>query len=149
MRSTLINSVTQSIPTYTMSSFNIPNNVYNKLDFLSRRLLRKPKKIKGRFLALTTWDNLCKLECKGGLGFKKAKQMNNALLAKLAWMVASKEITFVCLSWELNTKWETIGWEKNPQEALLHLGKPSKVSRKSLSKVHATLSKMEPPLMSC
>ena len=83
-RSTLINSIVQAIPNYAMSTFNVPNNVCNKLDSLSRRFWWKPKKSEGKFLALTAWDNLCKPKCEGGLGFKSAKKMNNALLAKLA-----------------------------------------------------------------
>nr|POE63937.1 putative ribonuclease h protein [Quercus suber] len=57
-RSTLLNSVVQSIPTYAMSSFSIPNSVCNKLDSLSRRFWWKLKNSDGRFLALTAWDNL-------------------------------------------------------------------------------------------
>ena len=41
-----------------------------------------------RFIAWTAWDKLCQPKKQGGLGFKKAKEMNSALLAKLAWMVA-------------------------------------------------------------
>lgn len=36
------------------------------------------------------WDKLRFPKRVGGLGFKKAKDINNALLAKLAWMIASK-----------------------------------------------------------
>ena len=89
-RSTLINSVVQTIPNYAMSAFNIPINVCNKLDSLSRRFWWRPKNSEGQFLALTAWDNLCKPKCKGGLGFKRAKMINNALLAKLVWLVATK-----------------------------------------------------------
>lgn len=35
------------------------------------------------------WENLCQPK-KGGLGFRKTKDFNSALIAKLAWMVASK-----------------------------------------------------------
>ena len=41
-----------------------------------------------RFIAWTAWDKLCQPKKQRGLGFKKAKEMNSALLAKLAWMVA-------------------------------------------------------------
>ena len=73
-----------------MSSFNIPKKVCNNLDALTRRFWWKPKQKEGRFLAWKAWDSLCCPRKSGGLGFKKAKNINSALLAKLAWMIASK-----------------------------------------------------------
>ena len=89
-RRTLICSVTQSILNYSLSTFNIPKKVCENLDSLSRRFWWNPKKSKGHFLAWRSWDKLCYPKSQGGLGFKKAKDINNALLAKLAWMIASK-----------------------------------------------------------
>lgn len=93
----MISSVAQAIPNYAISAFSIPNSIYNKLDSLSHRFWWKLKNSKGKFLALTAWDNLCKPKCKGGLGFEKAIEINNALLAKLAWLVASKRDN-LCMS---------------------------------------------------
>jgi hypothetical protein len=44
---------------------------------------------KCRFLAWKSWDALCLPKKDGGLGFRKNKNFNKALLAKLAWMVVS------------------------------------------------------------
>ena len=81
---TLFSTVAKTIPTYTMSTFNIPNKVCDKLDSLTRRFWWKPKNQDGNFLAMKVWDKLYHLRNKGGLGFKKAKDINTALLAKLA-----------------------------------------------------------------
>ena len=89
-RRNLINSLAQSMLIYTMSSFSIPNKVCNNLDALTRRFWWKPKQKEGRFLAWKAWDSLCCPRKNGGLGFKKAKNINSALLAKLSWMIASK-----------------------------------------------------------
>ena len=89
-RCTLINLVAQILPTYVMSSFNIPSKIYDRLDAAIRRFWWKPKATEGKFLAWKAWDMLCLPKGKGNLGFKKAKDSNRALLAKLAWMVASK-----------------------------------------------------------
>ena len=37
-----------------------------------------------------SWDHLCNPKSCGGLGFRKAKKYNEALIAKLTWMMASK-----------------------------------------------------------
>ena len=89
-RRTLICSVAQSIPNYSMSTFNIPKKMCDNLDSLSRRFWWNPKKSEGHFLTWRAWDKLCYPKSQGSLGLKKAKDFNNALLAKLAWMIASK-----------------------------------------------------------
>ena len=37
-----------------------------------------------RFIAWKWWSKLCQPKCVGGLGFKKTREVNKALLAKLA-----------------------------------------------------------------
>ena len=88
-RCTLINSVAQAIPNYTLSSFNVPAKNCDKLDALLRRFWWKPKDKDSRFLAWNARDKLCHPKRQGGLNFRKAKDVNSALLAKLAWMVVS------------------------------------------------------------
>ena len=58
-RKTLIKSVAQSLPIYIMSTFNIPNKVCDKLDFLTRRFWWRPRDLDGKFLARRAWDKLC------------------------------------------------------------------------------------------
>ena len=36
------------------------------------------------------WDHLCLPKSKSGIGFRKSKMFNNALIAKLTWMVVTK-----------------------------------------------------------
>ena len=75
---------------YVMSTFNIPKKVCEKMDAITKRFWWKQKEKEGKFLAWKSWEKLCVPKATGGLGFKKFKDINNALLAKLAWMVASK-----------------------------------------------------------
>lgn len=89
-RGALIGSVAQAIPTYSMLAFNIPTKICGKLDSTTRRFWWKPKSSQGRFIAWNAWEKLCHPKSQGGLGFKKAKDFSLALIAKLAWMVASK-----------------------------------------------------------
>ena len=48
----------------------------------TRRFGWKPKS-QGHFLTWRAWDKLCHPRSLGGLGLKKAKEINNALIAKL------------------------------------------------------------------
>ncbi|KAK9994548.1 hypothetical protein SO802_024251 [Lithocarpus litseifolius] len=73
-----------------MSTFSIPIKVCDRLDSLTRRFWWKPSQREGRFITWNALDKLCYPRSRGGLGFKKANEMNNALMAKLAWMIASK-----------------------------------------------------------
>lgn len=50
-RETFINSVVQTIPNYTMSTFNVPTKVCDKLDSLARKFWWKPKERDRKFLA--------------------------------------------------------------------------------------------------
>lgn len=50
-RKTLINSMAQPIPIYTLSTFGIPNKVCDRLDSLTRRFWWKPNQSDGRYIA--------------------------------------------------------------------------------------------------
>ena len=123
-RSTLIKFVAQALPNYTMSAFSVPNTICDKLDSLTRRFWWKPREPEGRFLAWRSWGKLCQPKCKGGLGFRRAKDFNNALLAKLAWMIASNRDSLCMNLLRPNTKSSITGFTRSPPSQLLILGKP-------------------------
>ena len=50
-RCTLIKSVAQAIPTYTMSTFEVPATICDNIDAITRRFWWNPKKSSGRYLA--------------------------------------------------------------------------------------------------
>ena len=110
-RATLIKAVAQSIPTYTLSAFNVPANNCNKLDVATRWFWWKPKDRGSKYIAWTSWDKLCCPKKFGGLGFKKTKEMNLALIAKFAWFVASDRQS-LCMDvlrskYKVNSGWLT------------------------------------------
>uniref|UniRef100_A0A2N9GTN8 Reverse transcriptase domain-containing protein n=1 Tax=Fagus sylvatica TaxID=28930 RepID=A0A2N9GTN8_FAGSY len=92
-RCTMIKSVAQALPTYVMSTFELPNKICESMDALNRRRFWwKPNMVNqnGKYMAWNSWDKLCQTKRDGGLGFRKTKEVNMALIAKLSWMVASK-----------------------------------------------------------
>ena len=80
---TLVKSVVQAIPLYSMSSFKWPLASCKALDSMIRRFWWGVHPDKHRFLALRAWSDICKPKEVGGLGFRKFSDINAALLAKL------------------------------------------------------------------
>ena len=73
--------------------FDVPIGVCDKLDSITRRFWWNLEKDSGGFLAWKSWDKLCRSKYHGGLGFRAAKKINEALIAKLTWMVVSKRVS--------------------------------------------------------
>lgn len=90
-KATLIKSMVQAIPEYSMSTFQIPTSICNQLDTLACRFWWGKKPNQPHLLALKAWRSLCVPKQCGGLGFKQFKVINLALFSKLSWKVASQE----------------------------------------------------------
>ncbi|PON62373.1 hypothetical protein PanWU01x14_138980 [Parasponia andersonii] len=58
-RTTLIKSVVQSIPTYSIASFNLPISLCEDLDKAIRKFWWTGSLEKNKFLSLMSWDSLC------------------------------------------------------------------------------------------
>ncbi|KAI8550987.1 hypothetical protein RHMOL_Rhmol06G0149600 [Rhododendron molle] len=89
-RLTLVQSVSSTIPTYSMQTMHLPVSVCDKLDRLNRNFLwgDSPDKKK---IHLVKWDKVCKSKDRGGLGIKKARNQNMAILTKLGWKISNQE----------------------------------------------------------
>ncbi len=87
----LITSVAQAIPAYSFSTAAVPMTICNKLDATTRHFWWNPKKLNGSYLAWKSWEVLCLPKDASGLGFRQANMFNQALLAKLTWLIASKK----------------------------------------------------------
>ncbi|KAM6580133.1 hypothetical protein CsatA_003907 [Cannabis sativa] len=87
-RQTLITSVLQSIPCYAMSTLKIPVSICNEMDRIVARFWWKGNlQPEGRYHALKSWADCCQPKRNGGLGFRRFKDINMALLAKLSWFM--------------------------------------------------------------
>lgn len=83
---TMIKSVLQALPIYTMSTFKIPTRICKKMDDIVRRFWwdsNSNDRNRGKFQALRACEKIYKPNNEGGLGFWRFKDINTALLAKL------------------------------------------------------------------
>lgn len=90
-KATLIRSVVQAIPTYTMFAFQVPSGICKKMDNQVKKFWWGSFANSDRYLAMSKWKNLCKPKEIGRLGFRKFKDFNMALLSKLTWKMAQHE----------------------------------------------------------
>lgn len=89
-RSTLIQAVTSAIPIYSMQTAKLPISVCEELDQINRDFFWVGSE-KRHKVHLCQWDLVCRPKGKGGLGFKKSHNMNQALLAKVGWRLLQKD----------------------------------------------------------
>ncbi|KAL0320306.1 UNVERIFIED_CONTAM: putative mitochondrial protein [Sesamum radiatum] len=84
----LLKTVLQTIPIYTMSCFRFPDLFLNELESLMASFFWNcghESKIHWK-----SWAFLCRHKKEGGLGFRRLRECNLALLAKQAWRIAMK-----------------------------------------------------------
>lgn len=91
-RLTLTKAVLASIPIHTMSVISMPQALLNDLDKVSRSFLWGSTREK-RKQHLIAWKRVCMPKKEGGLGIKRARDMNKALLAKLGWRLLHDHIS--------------------------------------------------------
>ncbi|GKV47795.1 hypothetical protein SLEP1_g54657 [Rubroshorea leprosula] len=85
-RRILIQSVTSSIPAYTMQTVLLPHSTCDAIDKMNRNFLWGTKTGNSR-PHLVSWEVVCRSKDQGGLGLRAARDNNRALVAKLGWRV--------------------------------------------------------------
>jgi hypothetical protein len=88
-RLVLIKSVAAALPSYAMSSFLLPISYCNALDKAFKIFFWGFPSKKSRNLSLKSWDSLCIPKALGGLGIRKMREVNLALISKLGWKILS------------------------------------------------------------
>lgn len=87
-RIVLIKSVLHSMPIYHMTTSKIPSRVIKALTNLVRRFFWG-KTGTNRYMAYVSWEKILKPVCEGGLGIRDLTAINDSLLLKVLFKVAS------------------------------------------------------------
>ena len=73
-----------SIPAYIMQTTTIPFSICDRIDKICRDFIWNDSENRNK-IHLVSWESICKSKNVSGLGFRKARVLNNANLMKLAW----------------------------------------------------------------
>ncbi|XP_057444455.1 uncharacterized protein LOC130736669 [Lotus japonicus] len=83
-REVLVKAVAQSIPSYVMSCFLLPDGICSDIEGMISRFYWGGDVTK-RGMHWLSWKSLCKSKDRGGIGFRDFKKFNMALVAKNWW----------------------------------------------------------------
>ncbi|XP_043705526.1 uncharacterized protein LOC122655395 [Telopea speciosissima] len=90
----LVRSVMCGIPVHNFSVYVWPASTVELMERWIRNFIWSGDANKSKSITVR-WNKLCKPKCEGGLGVRRLKEINLALLAKLAWFIKCDNSRFV------------------------------------------------------
>ncbi|XP_019177735.1 PREDICTED: uncharacterized protein LOC109172940 [Ipomoea nil] len=84
-RETLLKTVLQSIPNYAMNVFLLPKGLCEDIERLMNSFWWGCEGKGGKGIRWSAWGELCKPKLYGGMGFRRVREMNLAMLGKQGW----------------------------------------------------------------
>jgi len=82
----LIQSTLEALPAHTMQCFKLPVTTATQLDCINREFFWKRNNV-NKGLPLVAWEKVCMPKDMGGLGLRRAHDVNLAFQSKLAWKI--------------------------------------------------------------
>ncbi|CAN1137716.1 Putative ribonuclease H protein At1g65750 [Linum perenne] len=88
-RVTLAQSVLNALPSYAMQTSTLPASILSTIDSKIRSFIwgSSPDHKK---IHLLSWDTICRPKSQGGLGLRMAKELNDAFMLKIGWLLLKK-----------------------------------------------------------
>ncbi|KAL5553040.1 hypothetical protein UlMin_040441 [Ulmus minor] len=96
-RLVLVQSIALAMPIYNMQTVKISAFICSKLDSRIRSFWWGISPNGGKSLCLKAWDAICKPKSCGGLGFRRMKDFNAAILSNWGWKILTRASS-LCLS---------------------------------------------------
>ncbi|XP_074348254.1 uncharacterized protein LOC141687015 [Apium graveolens] len=81
----LLKTVAQTLPNYAMSMFWFQQHLCNEMEKIMNKFWWRGSKKKSTGIHWMNWDRICEMKSIGGLGFRKLREFNLALLGKQGW----------------------------------------------------------------
>ncbi|XP_031125428.1 uncharacterized protein LOC116027784 [Ipomoea triloba] len=91
----LLKSVAQSMPTFSMSVFLLPDSLCVALERMMNKFWWGSGGGNERGIHWLSWKRMCTPKCFGGLGFKELRAFNLALLGKQGWRFLTNPASLV------------------------------------------------------
>ncbi|KAH9727416.1 reverse transcriptase domain-containing protein [Citrus sinensis] len=91
----ILKTVAQAIPNYAMNIYLLPVDLCKELEIMMNSFWWGTKRNGGQGIHWCRWDSMCKPKSFGGIGLKKIRDFNIAMLGKQCWKLMTNPQSLV------------------------------------------------------